>query len=247
MKEPKYRRPLNLQQITILNTLYKFRFTTVSLLAQNQQANSRVISNRLKILVDQGYIAMNYDSSYKIAGRPATYYLATKGIRFLRQQSYTNESALRSIYHDKRAEDHRISHRLNVFKAYIQLKHSYTDRFKFYSKTELMDKAYVPKAKPDAYIVDKETNRSYFLDCLEASMTYWTLRKTIRKYITFAELEIWHKYKPKQPHPEVLLICESDRLQGSVKKLVDMESDRTYAHITISNVIKVNLDMFSRF
>ena len=233
MKEPKYRRPLNPQQITILNTLYKFRFTTIALLAQNQQANLRVISNRLKILVDQGYIGMNYDSSYRIAGRPATYYLATKGIRFLRERPYTNESALRSIYHDKRAEQHRINHRLNVFKAYIQLKHTYPDRFKFYSKTELMDKAYAPKTKPDAYIVDKETSKSYFLECLEDNTAYWTLRKTIRKYITFAELEVWQEYKPKQPEPEVLLICESAKLEKTVGRLVDKASDRSYANVNI--------------
>jgi hypothetical protein len=230
VKQPKYRRPLNPSQITILNTLYKFRFTTIALLAQNQQANSRVISNRLKILVDQGYIAMNYDSSYKIAGKPATYYLATKGIRFLREQPYTNESALRSIYHDKRAEQHRINHRLNVFKAYIQLKHSYPDRFKFFSKTELMDKPYVPKSKPDAYL---ETDKSYFLECLEDNMTYWTLRKTIRKYITFAEMEIWQKHKPGQDHPEVLLICESEKLEMSVRKLVARELDKTYVELDI--------------
>ena len=233
MKEPKYRRPLNPQQITILNTLYKFRFTNIALLAQNQQANPRVISSRLKILVDQGYIGMNYDSSYKIARRPATYYLATKGVRFLRTQPYTSESALRSIYHDKRVEDHRINHRLNVFKAYIQLKHSYPDRYKFYSKTELMDKDYVPKTKPDAYIVDKEADNSYFLECLEDNMTYWTLRKTIRKYITFAELEVWQEYKPNQPEPEVLLICESAKLEKTVGRLVDKALDRSYANVNI--------------
>lgn len=233
MKEPKYRRPLNPQQITILNTLYKFRFTTIALLAQNQQANPRVISNRLKILVDQGYIGMNYNSSYKIAGRPATYYLTTKGVRFLRTQPYTNESALRSIYHDKRTEDHRINHRLNVFKAYIQLRHNYPDRFRFYSKTELIDKAYVPKAKPDAYIVDKETDKSYFLECLEDNMTYWTLRKTVRKYITFAELGIWSKHKAEQSHPEVLLICESEKLEKSIGRLTTKELDSTYSELKI--------------
>ena len=234
MKQPKYRRPLNPQQITILNTLYKFRFTNIALLAQNQQANPRVISNRLKILVDQGYIGMNYDSSYRIAGRPATYYLATKGIRFLRQQSYTNESALRSIYHDKRTEDHRINHRLNVFQAYIQLKHTYPDRFKFYSKTELIDKAYTPKTKPDAYMVDKETGKSYFLECLEDNVTYWTLRKTVRKYITFAEMEIWGKYKPNQLHPEVLFICESEKMEKAVGRLAEKELGMTYIELGIN-------------
>ena len=234
MNQPKYRRPLNTHQLAILNTLYKFRFTTSALLTDNQQANhQRVISNRLKILVDQGYIGMNYDSSYKIKGKPATYYLATEGIRYLRQQPYTQESALRSIYQDKRATEARIQHRLNVFKTYVAIKQRYPDRFKFYSKTELMDKPYVPKTRPDAFLVDTQSNKSYFLDYLEDTMNFWTLKKAIRRYITFAELEIWQKYQTK-PHPEVLLVCESERLKKRAENLLKRELDSSYADIGIA-------------
>lgn len=232
--EPKYRRPLNTHQIAILNTLYKFRFTTTALLAENQQAkHQRVISNRLKILVDQGYIGMNYDSSYKIKGKPATYYLATDGVKYLRQQPYTQESALRSIYQDKRANDSRIQHRLNVFKAYITIKQTYPDRFKFYSKTELMNKSYVPKMRPDALLIDSQSDKSYFLDYLEDNMSFWTLRKAIRRFVTFAELEIWQKHQNK-PHPVVLFISESDKLRKHVENLVKRELDASYVDIQIS-------------
>lgn len=232
---PKYRRPLNTHQITILNTLYKFRFTTIALLAENQQAkHQRVIASRLKILVDQGYIGMNYDSSYKIAGKPATYYLLPEGVRFLRNQPYIQESALRSIYQDKRAEPHRIAHRLHVFTTYIHIKQAYLDRFKFFSKTELMHKPYVPNTIPDAFLVDTQTNVSYFIDCLEDSMSFWTLRKTIHRYITFAEMEIWQKHKPNQPHPKILLICESIQLKKRVDNLVKRELDSSYVDLQMT-------------
>ncbi|RTK94784.1 hypothetical protein EKI60_02675 [Candidatus Saccharibacteria bacterium] len=233
--EPKYRRPLNTHQIAILNTLYKFRFTTTALLAENQQAkHQRVISNRLKILVDQGYIGMNYDSSYKIKGKPATYYLLTDGVRFLRDQPYTQESALRSIYQDKRANDSRIQHRLNVFKTYITIKQTYPDRFKLFSKTELMNKPYVPKTRPDAFLIDNQSDKSYFVDYLEDTMSFWTLRKAIRRYITFAELEIWQKYKLDQPHPNVLFICESAQLIKRVDNLIRRELDSSYVDIQMT-------------
>jgi len=242
--QPKYRRPLNNYQVAILNTLYKFRFTTTALLAENQNAkNLRVISSRLKILADQGYIGMNYDSSYRIKGQPATYYLKTDGIRFLRAQDYTNESALRSIYHDKRATSSRIAHRLHVFQVYVQLKNQYPSRFKFYSKTELMGKDYVPKTKPDALLVDTETNQHYFMDYLEDTASFWTLRKTIRRYITYAELGVWQKRKPGIPHPGILLICESSRLSKKVASLVNRELDSSFIDLGVQVVSPENIDL----
>ena len=68
-------RPLNSHQLQLLTTLYKFRFATAQLIASSQGTKyTRVILTRLKILVDQGYIGQNYDSSYKIIGSLVTSY-----------------------------------------------------------------------------------------------------------------------------------------------------------------------------
>ncbi len=237
-------RPLNNHQLTILNTLYKFRFLTASLLAKNQSANNvRVISNRLKLLVDQEYLAMNYDSSYRIAGKPATYYLTTKAIRYLRNKPYTNESALRSIYHDKRASATQIAHRLAVFDAYIELKIAYKDRFKFFSNSELTSKPYVPRDRPDAYIVDSQTSKSYFLEYLRDDMNYWTLKKAIKRYVSFAETDTWQKYKDS-PFPDVLLLCESSKLAYRAKRMAEGELDSSYVDIKFKTASTME-DLFS--
>ncbi len=232
--QPKYRRPLNNHQVTILNTLYKFRFITASLLAQNQSAkHERVISNRLKILVEQEYIGMNYDSSYKIKGQPATYFLLPRGVRYLRRQLYIQESALRSIYHDKRATPSVVAHRLSVFRVFISFKNTYPKRFKFFSKTELMNKDYVPKTKPDALAIDTQINRHYFMDYLEDTASLWTLRKTVKRYITYTELGIWQKHKPSTPHPHILLICQSPQTKRKVEYLATQELDSSYVELKI--------------
>jgi hypothetical protein len=157
-------------------------------------------------------------------------------VKYLRQQPYTQESALRSIYQDKRANDSQIQHRLNVFKAYIAIKQQYPDRFKFYSKTELMNKTYIPKTRPDAYLVDSQSDNIYFLDYLEDNMSFWTLRKAIKRYITFAELEIWQKHKPELPHPEILFVCESEKLRRKVDTLVKRELDTSYVDLDITTI-----------
>ncbi len=232
--EPKYRRPLNNHQILLLNTLYKFRFATSSLIAESQSAkHTRVISSRLKILVDQKYLGMNFDSSYKIQGKPATYYLKTKAVRYLREQPYVVESNLRSIYHDKNANAAQIHHRLHVFKVYNYFKHAHKGHFKFYSQTETRKMDYLPRQRPDGYLVDTKSDKKYFLDCLEDSMSFWTLRKTIKRYIRYAELEIWQKSQDS-PHPTVLIICESDQLQRKTKTIINKELDTTYAELNFA-------------
>lgn len=232
--QPKYRRPLNNHQLTILKTLYKFRFITASLLAKNQNAkHERVISNRLKVLVEQEYIGMNYDSSYRLKGQPATYYLLPKGVRYLRQQSYIQESALRSIYHDKRANPSVVAHRLSVFKVFISLKNTHPERFKFFSKTELMNKDYVPKTKPDALAIDTQTNQHYFIDYLEDTASFWALRKAVKRYITYAEAAIWQKHKTSTPHPHILLICQSPQTRRKLEHIVTQEMNSSYVELTI--------------
>ncbi len=227
--KPKYRRPLNNHQILLLQTLYKFRFATAALITESQQANHvRVISSRLKILADQEYIGVNYDSSYKIKGKPATYYLLTKAVRYLREQPYINESTLRSIYHDKRATEPQIAHRLHVFKIHNYFKHTYPGRFSFYSKSELLGKTYLPKQRPDAFLQDKTSDQAYMLDCLEDTMSFWTLRKIIKRYIYYAEHEIWEKNQ-STPQPTVLIVCESKQLQKKVSRIIAKELDNTYS------------------
>ena len=97
-----------------------------------------------------------------------------------------------------------------------------------------MHKPYVSKTTPDAFLVDTQTNASYFIDCLEENMSFWTLRKTIHRYITFTEMEIWEKHKPNQPHPNVLFICESVQLGKRVDNLVRRELDSSYADIQMN-------------
>lgn len=52
-KTPAYRRPLNQSQIQLLQTLYKFRFSTTHLIAKSQgNKYPRAILARLRVLVD---------------------------------------------------------------------------------------------------------------------------------------------------------------------------------------------------
>lgn len=240
-------RALTKQQLQILTTLYKFRFATASLLASSQGAkHTRVILTRLKILVDQGLIGQNYDKSYKLIGKPATYYLLPKGIRVLRQQPFATENVLKRIYYDKNQNDVHIAHRLNVFRVYLFIKQNFPNQFQFYSKTELSGRKYIPRDLTDAYlkryvgIANKPNTRNpnvpvlsakhYFLSYYEASSKTWRINNSIRRYIAYAESEKWQA-AIKQQFPTVLLVCEDKKLKHKVQRIADQYLQDSWADV----------------
>ena len=236
-------RPINSHQLQLLTTLYKLRYATAQIIASSQGAkHTRVILTRLKILVDQGYIGQNYDKSYKIIGKPATYHLLPKGIQILRQQPFVDPNVLKQIYYDKNKDDGHIQHRLNVFKTYVFIKQNYPKQFQFFSKSELPSLKYkLPRDLTDAYLQKNEeinangdTNMPHltapdcFLSFYEASAPYWRIRNSIRRYITYAESEKWQK-ATKRDFPVVLLACETKALERRLQNLTKRELDNNWA------------------
>ncbi len=244
MKQPKYRRPLNDHQIHILKLLYKFRFVTSQLINEYDGSKyPRVINSRLKILLDQDYIARNYDSTYKIQGKSASYYLRPKGVRYLRQLDYTDKSVLYSIYHDKRASPYQISHRLSIFEIGVSLRRNYPS-LDFFSKSELNQNGSL-KPLPDFYIERRRSSKvkdnRFFLDYLEDSLLYRQLIVIVRHYVAYAEEEDWEA-EFGENFPVIILVCESKRTRYRVSQLVKKVMDRThvdlyYQVITLDRII----------
>lgn len=246
--KPIRRRPLNSHQITLLQLLYKFRYATSKLIAEQQNANHiQVILSRLKILEDQGYVGRRYESSYKLKGKPASYYLLLGGIRYLRKQPYTSSKVLTNAYYDKNRDDHVIEHYLHVFKVHNELNKHYRGIFHFFSQSELREKTHFPKPRPDAYV--KHINSStkiandYFLLCFEEG-GYWTHRRRIRTIIEYAEHETWEKATGK-PFPTVLVICENSGLQKGMQNLIAKELDMTFVDLKFIATTSDTLDFLN--
>ncbi len=243
--EPKYRRPLNNQQLQLLKTLYKFRCATTGLIAETQGAKYiRVILGRLQVLEDQGYIGKKYDSSYKIERKPASYHLLIKGIRIVKTLPGINQAAIKSLYYDRTASDEQIEHYLRVFQLYNNIKLAYPDQFKFYSKTELIGKDYVPAPIPDALLTRKKPSNTkpndFFLDSIEQSLSYKLLISRIRKYVAFAESEAWEKKKQKD-FPTLIFVCENELVQKRVSFQMKKTLDTSYADLKYKIVVRDKL------
>lgn len=220
---PKYRRPLNSDQVETLELLYKFRFGSVDLIREYFSKSSRgLIFSRLKVLEEQGFIAKRFDSSYRIQGKPAAYYLLPVGARKL-QETHSPEDEvvnIKSIYKDKTVTETFIKHSLNIFTVYNQLKTQYVDGLAFFTKTDLTSYEHFPKPLPDAFVSleTKNTIRYFFILIVEDTQPFFTAVRSIKKYLDHKESGEW--VITETDYPIILFICESTSLQKRLQKQV---------------------------
>lgn len=225
MTAAKYHKPLNTEQLAVLQWLYQVRFSSTKQLAKHlHKASQQTIQNKLHILEDQDFIGKHYGASYKLAGRPAEYFLTPKGARQLPADS-TNEWALKAIYKNKTVSPDFIAHCLNVADTVLTLQSIYGDRLKLFTKSHLVAYSYFPTWKPDLFLslkprTKQEEPRRYFLDVWDNTMPFFVSVRKTHMYMTYAEDGDW----PTNEHalPMVLALCQDaktqSKLTGQIKK-----------------------------
>jgi len=148
--KPISRKQLNELQIEVLQILYKFRFATAELISQYQEQTTRNSNVRLKNLLEQEYIGRNYDASYRIKQRKASYYLLPKGIRLLNANPELDKKGLHLSYNSRHVSPEFINHWLRIFRIYLKLDSLFGDDLEFFTGAELADQQQFPRPLPDA-------------------------------------------------------------------------------------------------
>jgi hypothetical protein len=212
---PKYRRPLNPNQINTLLFLFKFRFISSHLLsAAFGNKSRRTVQQTLQILEAQGFIAKHYDSSYKLQGRQATYYLLPKAVRELKARYSLNESILRTYLRNSSLSEGFIDHHLDIVKTYINLKNSYPKQFHIFTKYELADFDYFPNQKPDIYLRRIKGNHNkpneYLLDIYEDTPLF-VIRRRVDGLINHFEANEW-----AGAYPILLFACPDSKAENRI-------------------------------
>lgn len=243
--QPLSHRPLNQTQLLILHHIYRFRFVATSHLAQYPVPTTKTkINRRLKLLLDQRYIGRNYEPSYHLSGRHATYYLEVKGLKTLKSlpDSPYSASVLRNMAKDKTASDRFINHWLEIFEINCLLKARYRDNIRVFTKSQLVPYNYFPRPAPDAYIrftVDG-TERQYILELIDGTQPIFAQLARIKKYLDYSEEGDWEDATGTKL-PLVILVCESVAQQRRLLKLADNELDDLDDDITIIITTKLNI------
>ena len=220
LSNPKYRRPLKPAQVEVLQLLYRFRFTTTELIASYQhKKNAAAVFNRMRVLCEQEYIGRNFSSSYRLLGKPASYYLLPKGIQVLREDPDNAAKVLHSLYKDKTASEQFIAQSLTLFQTYLKLTDLYGDALDLFTKSELTTFDYFPKKQPDAYISLKGKNKGrtkhYVLLVVDEATPHFAAVKRVQGLIHHAETGKWSV--ALSGPPIVLIVADTIKQQKALQ------------------------------
>lgn len=235
MAEVKYRRPLNKQQIRTLHLLYWYRFCTSRQLARSLGKSShKAIQNKLQTLEAQGFIGKRYNTSYKLAGRPAEYFITPKGARQLEKlkPGTTNQWATKSLYKNKTVSDDFLKHCMAVTETAQRLRNIYGggDTFQILPKSSMAQYSYYPKWTPDLHLEipgkGETPVKHYFVDIWDGTKPFFVSVRKTRNYVNFKESDEW---QDNEQYPAILAICEDERAQkklnGQMKRILDEQWD----------------------
>jgi hypothetical protein len=236
-------RKLNKGQLDVLLKLYRYRFGTRELIATSlNKQNSTSIYSRLEILKENGYVASRFEKSYKLSGKPASYYLLPKALRALQQ--YTNrdditDTAIKNSYKDKyeTVTDQFIDHNLAVYAISNKLQALYPN-VKQFTKRELVIYKYFPKQMPDLYLsntISGNTER-YFLDYIEASTPSFVIDRRLRQLIEYYQNGEWQA--KGNPFPPILYVSETGSLEKRLQKQINKELYRSDTDISFYSTTK---------
>lgn len=210
----KARRPLNTNQLDTLKLIYRFRFVTTELIAHRKNKKRDAVTNtHMRVLYEQGYIGRHYNSSYKLQGKHAAYYLLPKGITALKEKDDSITSSSKTIYNDRKASERFIEHSLAVFSVACTFQRLYDGKKQFFAKTELATFDYFPQPMPDGYLSIKQKNNRhhFFVDiCNEATPMFVHIR-TLRRYISYDESGEWDVTESE--FPGIMVICDTKSLE----------------------------------
>ncbi len=237
------------KQLAVLKLLYRFRFGTTDLLARALDLkDGRYIHTRLEALVNQEYIGKNYDSTYKLEGKPATYYLLPKAFKALKKQHKAigkelSDKTLRNAYKDKEASNEFLARKLAVFTIYDKLRAVHDQNLKLWTKDQLnFDKYnYFPKQIPDAYLTIlpegiRPRARDFFLNYLDDDMPFFVHVRRLQEYIDYVEANEWEDATNSKLRG-VLLVCESTSLLKRIRKklaqTVDEDETPRFCYTTL--------------
>lgn len=215
----KYRRPLNKDQKWILSWLYLFRFSTVKQMADKLGKSSpKALQKRLQILEEQGFIGKRYDKSYKLAGRPAEYYLTPKGAK---QTKDPDELVIKALYKNKTVSDSFVKHCLNVVDVALKLLAIHSGQVRILTKYSLVGFDGYPDWKPDLMLrIRKSGGEAYaFLDVWDDTKPFFVMVRKARNYLAWLE-DGGLPADTYDSDPAILFVCDSQKGQGKLNRQI---------------------------
>lgn len=222
--EPKYRKQLNDEQLTILSLLFRFRFGTRQLVSEyfSKTNPGMDVFRRLKVLEDRGFISKRHEPEYRLLHKPAAYYLSPDGARALQAHwddvGKEQTISIKTLYKEKTVTEQFVGHCLDIFQVHNQLRGTYGNKLRFFAKSQLAGYDYFPEKLPDAYIRFRTNgeDRDFFLDIYHDDQPFFTAVRRIKSYFEYREEGDWAV--TDSDFPVILAVCDSEKLLKRVRK-----------------------------
>lgn len=204
-------RKLTKSQLEILMMLYRFRFGSRDLIGK--YFNKQDVYRRLLALEQRGSIGKKYEPRYKLAGKPAAYFLTPAGFREL-QENYDDIEGLhiKKLYKAREASDAFIAQSFTTLAFAVHLKQTEPDA-EFFTRTDLQKDRYdyFPTPLPHAYI--RVGSQQYFVNVFDSSQPFFAIIKRIKLLNEYYENGQWDD--TGTGFPMVLIVLEDSK--GTVK------------------------------
>lgn len=210
--ETRARYKISPSQTSILLALLKYRFLTTDLLAELLKKDRSTIYERLAVLVDQEYVIKKYSSTYRIDRRPASYYLAPAGIRYLKSRGLERTQI---HYKNRDFSESQIDEYYRYPKFSLCIHRNYPQTFRTYSKYQLAPEDYLSPMPWLLLSPDDEDAPELFMEYIPAGEQSWIIRKRINQHIDSSE-EADYRY------PYLLLVAGNDNTE---KRIIKMSTD----------------------
>lgn len=227
-------RKLNKQQLSVLEWLLNFRFSTCKQIATHlERSGHKSIQNKLKILEARSLITKRYDKTYRLAGRQAEYYLTPKGAKQLESQrpETVHRKALMALYRNKMASQDFLHHCLAVADVALKLRtlHNTGDKkFAAHTAAVLYKYKYLPSWLPDLLIVFETSSGTQraFVDVWEGSRPFFVSVRKMRSHITFLDKGDWPLKVAAAP--ALLTVCADTHSQKKLNRQIKKALQEAY-------------------
>ena len=194
-------------------------YLRANLLILDEIGYSQLDRNSAELLFQ--LISKRYDKSYKLAGRPAEYFITPKGARELekRKTDSTNQWATKSLYKNKTVSADFLKHSITLTDTAHQMRAVYGDKIWILPRSYMANYSFYPKWTPDLHLKIPERGEApakhYFVDVWDGSKPFFVSVRKSRNYVNFKESGDWQE---DESYPAILAICEDAYTQKKLNR-----------------------------
>ena len=202
------------KQQEILTLLQRFRFLNrIQIQALLKHKNKKNINTWLQDLNQKEYIERIWSDKVGDNMKPAIYYLAIGGIRYLKTLGYASVE-LNNLRHEKIKSDNFIAKHLLIAEIWLDLKSKSDDKINYAiaTRSDMTDPNYkynfLKEIGPDLVFakISKSTKKYYLLEIFNSTLPIYSIRKKIQNYVDFYFSNNWED-STHTDFPTVILIC----------------------------------------